>query len=149
MRHLPQRVFAWLLNIERLPKAQITHDIKHKIVHFLTKVYGSRPLRRAVMLIEQDLVPTLDMLTNKGRDSIHRTISEASIEHLASYGVFRRVYGVQGCFFPDVLGQSHIEGTSSNIGLHTIDGGMGLWVTEQHQIWCDTDSLTIDLEQLP
>jgi len=146
MRHLPQRVVTRFLGVERSPKAEVTHDVKHKMVYSLTKVYRSRPLGRAIMLIQQNLVPTVDMLTDKGRDGSHRLISKACVEHLASLGVFRGVYGVQSRFFANVLGQSNIECAPANIGLHTIDCRMSLWVTEQNQIRRDADPLSIDLE---
>lgn len=86
------------------------------------------------------------MLTYERGDSIDRVVSEASIEHLASPGVFRRIYGVQSRFFPDVLHQSHVEVTPSNVGLHTIHRRMSLWVTEEDQVWRDADPLAIDLK---
>lgn len=56
------------------------------------------------------------------------------------------IYGIKGVLFVNVLCQSHVECAPSNIGLHSVDGCMGLWVTEQDQVRRNADSLAIDLE---
>jgi hypothetical protein len=147
--YLSQRIGSRLFGIERSSKAKIAHDVKNKIVQALSEVQRLRPLRRAIVLFEQDLVPTVDMLADESRDSHHRLVCKASVEHLASVCVFRGIYAVQSRLLTDIFGQAHVEGAPANIGLHAVDGRMRLRVAEKNKIGRNADLLAIDLEELP
>lgn len=67
MRNSSQKIVSRPLDIEGSPKAKIAHNVKGESVHLICKVNRSGPLGRATVLLQHDLIPSVDVPDNEAR----------------------------------------------------------------------------------